>query len=100
MTITFDRVGTCTSYPTMVVEGYTPREGRAHGSLDVTVRTCADCHQTYRTQIISCGMTPFSFTGSVIHEDRSGVMTPLVCGDRTVFDENKYVTVYSGRRCS
>lgn len=95
MTITFDHVGTCPNTPAMVIEGYSPKDGRAHGSLDVTIRACADCHQTYRTQIISCGMTPYSFSGCASHADRpSGALVALSCGDRTVFETNKYVARY------
>jgi hypothetical protein len=96
MTIRFDKVGKCPSYPTMLVEGYTPREGRAHGSLDVTVRCCADHHQKYRDEINACGMTAFSFTGSVVQGERGGVTTPLLCGDRTIFDDNEYISAHKG----
>jgi hypothetical protein len=87
MTITFDRVGVCTRPGTYLVEGYSPANGMAHGSLDVTVRVCGDCHQTLRQQLWDCGMTPYS---------REGVWTNIECGDRTVFSTNKYVTMYAG----
>ena len=84
MTITFDHVGTCPHKTTVMVEGYSPRDGRAHGSLDVTVRVCDACHQTTRTQLFACGMTPYS----------RPTRTEMGCGDRTTFEENKYSTVY------
>lgn len=86
MTITFDRVGACPHRATVMVEGYSPMYGRAHGSLDVTVRVCDDCHESLRQQLWDCGMTPYSRT---IH-------TEIGCGDRTTFDENKYSEKYTG----
>lgn len=88
MTITFDVVGSCTNLPTRQVEGYNAKDGLAHGSLDVTVSVCEDCHQTVRTQITSCGMTPYSLPPCL---DMTGR-----CGDRGTYEPNKYSTVYEG----
>ena len=83
--ITFDRFGTCTGVATYKVEGYTPKNGLAHGSLDVTVNACVDCHQKVRTQLIECGMTPYSL----------GMVTDVQpCGDRTTFADNSFTTQY------
>lgn len=93
--ITFDRVGGCDNSVTMLIEGYSPKDGRAHGSLDVTIRSCADCHQIYRTQLFACGMTAYSYTGTVSHDDRNGRLVALRCGDRATYEANKYTTTYS-----
>lgn len=81
MTIRFDQVGTCTGVATYRVEGYTPKNGLAHGSLDVTVTACLDCHPAVRQQIEECGMTPYSL----------GMVTDVQpCGERVTFAENNY----------
>jgi hypothetical protein len=96
--ITFDRVGNCGNFVTMLIEGYSPKDGRAHGSLDVTIRSCRECHQTYRDQLEACGMTPYSYTGSVSHTERKGRMVPLLCGDLTTFAENAYTNAVLASR--
>lgn len=83
--ITFDTVGTCTGVATYTVECYSPADGFAHGSLDVTVTTCVDCHQALRKQLEDCGMTPYSVSmGTSIRP----------CGERCTFAENSYTTKY------
>lgn len=83
--ITFDRVGTCTVVATCRVEGYSPANGLAHGSLDVTVTACVDCHATVRQQLIDCAMTPYSIgMGADIRP----------CGERVTFSENSFTAQY------
>lgn len=83
--ITFDRFGACTGVATYRVEGYSPANGLAHGSLDVTVTACVDCHLAVRQQIEECGMTPYSL----------GMVTDIrPCGERTTFAENSFTTQY------
>lgn len=49
----------CGAPATTCVEGYSPRDGRAHGSLDLTVYACAD-HATFaRTDWLS-GLTAYT----------------------------------------
>jgi hypothetical protein len=40
---------TCPRPATVAVEGYSPRDGRAHGSLDRVARVCDDHAETART---------------------------------------------------
>lgn len=83
--ITFDRIGSCTGVATYRVEGYTPLNGLAHGSLDVDIAACLACHETVRTQLIECGMTPYSL----------GMVTDVrPCGERTTFADNSFTTKY------
>lgn len=85
MTIRFDIVGTCTGVATYRVEGCSPAGGLAHGSLDVDIAACLDCHETVRSQLIECGMTPYSV----------GAASDIrPCGERTVFAENSYTAKY------
>ncbi|MFE3051577.1 hypothetical protein [Nocardia sp. NPDC059239] len=42
----FSKVGTCDQLATRSVEGFSPRDGRAHGSLDAYVYVCDDHIQT------------------------------------------------------
>lgn len=82
----FDRVGTCTAVATRLVEGYSPADGRAHGSLDVTVHVCQECLGGLRERLWRSGMTPYTCVSA------SG----RVCGERTIFDDNEYVKNYPG----
>lgn len=83
MSVTFDRANDCTGVATYRVEGYSPLNGLAHGSLDVTVNACVDCHQAVRNQIIDCGMTPYSL----------GMVTDIQpCGERVTFRPNRYTS--------
>jgi hypothetical protein len=84
VTITFDRVGSCPAMAVVIVEGYTPANGLAHGSLDVTVRACDACHHTVRDQMDACGMTPYTV------QPRSVAR----CGDRTVFQPSRYTEAH------
>lgn len=84
MTIRFDHVGACQAEATFIVEGYSPRDGHAHGSIDVVQRACDDCHLVVRSQMEECGLTPYS---ALLVTDRR-------CGDRTVYGENKYTDTY------
>lgn len=79
--ITFDRVGICLNKARMAVEGYSPRNGRAHGSLTVDVLVCSECHQAVRDSIEACGMTPYTTQSQAL--DR-------LCGERTTFEANSY----------
>lgn len=88
MTIRFDHVGQCSGSATVMVEGYSPANGMAHGSLDVTLHVCADCLPAYRQQLDACGMTPYS---------RQSV-TGRECGERATFADNKYTAQYPGRK--
>lgn len=95
MPITFDHIGSCPNPPVFLIEGYTPKHGLAHGSLDVTVRACQGCFEGRRLQIEACGMTPYSFTGCPTHsEGAEGRLTALSCGDRTVFQENAFTAAH------
>lgn len=85
MTITFDRMDTYAGVATYRVEGYSPKDGRAHGSLDVDIAVCVDCHGKIRQRLIDCGMTPYSL--SAVTEIRP-------CGERTTFSENSFTTKY------
>jgi len=76
----FDHIGVCTSTATVMVEGYSPKDGRAHGSLDVTVHVCKDCHGAIRDSLWACSMTPYSRPSSA--ERR--------CGERTIFEDCAY----------
>jgi hypothetical protein len=88
MSITFDRTGDCPRPAVTVVEGYTPLDRRAHGSLDVVVHACQECAQETRKRLDECGMTPYSL--------------PLpqgfqrACGERMAFQGNAYTAVWAG----
>jgi hypothetical protein len=85
MTTVFDHVGDCLNPATVSVEGYSTKDGQAHGSLDVVVRTCDDCHPRVRTQLIDCHMTPYSIPAA--HGRR--------CGDRAILKECAYTQAYT-----
>lgn len=83
--ITFDQVGTCTGVATYRVEGYTPKNGRAHGSLDVAITACVDCHPIVRQQLDDLRMTPYSL----------GMVTDIrPCGERVTFAPNRHTDTY------
>lgn len=84
--ILFDQAWACAHTGTAVVEGYSPKEGLAHGSLDVTVSVCARHHQVLRAQLDGCGMTPYSLN----------MVSDRLCGTRTTFEENTYTSTYPG----
>ncbi|WP_331718580.1 hypothetical protein OHU23_41230 (plasmid) [Streptomyces virginiae] len=74
MAITFTKLGRCTLPATRTLEGYSARDGRAHGELDKVVRAC-DAHvETARTDWLA-GLTPYAVT----HTGSS------VCGQLTDF---------------
>lgn len=80
-------VGTCTGVATYRVEGYSPKNGLAHGSLDVDIAACLDCHATVRQQLVDVGMTPYSI----------GMVTDIrPCGERTVFEDCTYTAAHPG----
>jgi hypothetical protein len=85
VSITFDRANDCTGVATYRVEGYSPLNGLAHGSLDVTVTACLDCHPEIRRGLENCGMTPYSL----------GMVTDIQpCGERMTFSPNRYTSSY------
>lgn len=61
---TFDRVPgiRCSQTARYVVEGYGAKDGRAHGSLDVTVYACAEHLQDARTKWMK-DLNPFVVQG-------------------------------------
>lgn len=79
MNVQFGRVPgvDCSARAVYVVEGYAPADGRAHGSLDVTVRVCAEHVEECRTKWLAelGAPTPYVFL----------VAVPAVCGDMTDF---------------
>lgn len=79
-----DRVGACTGVAVYRIEGYTPLNGLAHGSLDVVVATCTDCYHSVRAQMSACGLTPYSPYSMV------AVSQVRPCGERTTFAPNRY----------
>lgn len=81
----FDQVGQCHGTATVMVEGYSPKDGRAHGSLDVTVHVCSGCHERVRRELWTCGMTPYSIQSAAMR----------TCGERTIFDDNEYARMYT-----
>lgn len=80
----FDRVGTCDGTATAMVEGYSPADGRAHGSLDVTVHVCSGCLGRLREELWRAGMTPYTCVSTA----------ERACGERTIFDDNEYVRMH------
>lgn len=76
MNITSSTVGTCTAEAVVCVEGYSPRDGRAHGDLDVAVYVCEAHHETARTEWLA-GLTPYTIKRAVGRR----------CGQVTAFAE-------------
>jgi hypothetical protein len=85
-TVFDDHVGDCPNPATVSVEGYSAKDGRAHGCLDVVVRACDDCHPTVRAQLIDCSMTTYSRLTALVRR----------CGDRLVFQECAYTQAHPG----
>jgi hypothetical protein len=85
VSIHFDQVGHCGAVAVYKVEGYSPKDGMAHGSLDVTVAVCAACHPVVRQQLIGCGMTPYTL----------GAVTDIrPCRERVTYAPKSYTTTY------
>lgn len=59
MSVTFSTVGACSADAVVCVEGYSPRDGRAHGNLDVAVYVCKAHEEIARTEWLA-GLTPYS----------------------------------------
>jgi hypothetical protein len=76
VSITFSTIGTCTAPAAVCVEGYSPRDGRAHGSLDVVVYACEKHAEVARTEWLA-SLTPYGTTP---------VPGPR-CGEMTTFTE-------------
>lgn len=73
--ITFGRVGECPAPVVYVVEGYSPGDGLAHGSLDVVVHACEGCMASVRAGLDDRGMTPYSVRAE----------SKRLCGEMTMF---------------
>lgn len=84
MKATFDAAGDCARPATKGIEGYSPTDSGLHGSLDVMVFVCDTCHPKVRARLHACAMTPFTVKAD-------GGMT---CGQRVVFEANRYVERY------
>lgn len=65
----------CTATATSCIEGYSPRDGRAHGSLDTTTYTCAAHAPATRAEVEAAGLTAYTC-------ETSGLFT---CGERFDF---------------
>lgn len=78
MAISFGKRGTCTLPATRTVEGYSPKDGAAHGELDVVYHSCEAHHQEAKEQWLR-GLTAYT----VAQRPRQ-----RVCGQFTDFTDN------------
>lgn len=79
MSITFGKRGSCTLPATRTVEGYSPKDGLAHGELDVVFHSCEAHHQEAREQWLR-GLTAYTVAQSP--------KPPRICGQFTDFTDN------------
>ncbi|MEU2975988.1 hypothetical protein ABZ678_02965 [Streptomyces hirsutus] len=70
-----DRIGECGTAAAVRLEGYSPRQGLAHGSLDVIVYACEEHKATARAEWLE-GFTPYTTAATGTAQ----------CGDRFTFE--------------
>jgi hypothetical protein len=78
------RAHECTAPVTNAVEGYSPEDGRMHGSLDRSAYVCPDHIDTARSEYMD-GLTPYT----AVMRGTAGVDFEAMCGEITDFHDEQ-----------
>ncbi|MFE5773690.1 hypothetical protein ACFQ7O_35650 [Streptomyces sp. NPDC056485] len=80
MAITFGKTGVCTRPAERAVEGYSPRDGLAHGELDRVVYACEEHREEARTVWLA-GLTAHALPRSATTTRTCGSFTDFTAPD-------------------